>query len=252
MKTTPLQDENGYRRLAVVADWNDIAADYDDIVSAYSRVQVPGFRPGKVPRNVIEQRLQKEILEQLSQRAANRMGREALRESGAESLGPVEVSGIECAWGKPFRFVARFQPMPVFDLPDLGALAVTHDGSDIKDQISHRLLEMVPFDVPDDAVQAELGEEDGKDPEAWKAASDRLRLMLILKKLAGREGIEISEKDVEQRIEEKTSEFGIGSDALRAELEEGGGIQRLGDMLLAESTLEFLVERLTMAKGERT
>ncbi len=33
------------------------------------------------------------------------------------------------------------------------------------------------------------------------------------------------------------------------QLEEGGGRQRLKDMLLAESTLDYLVERTTLMKG---
>ncbi len=248
MKIDRADNNDGKTILRVESDWAAIAADYDDVVSAYSRAQIPGFRPGKVPQSVIEQRLRKEIIEELSQRAAYRMGREALRESGEESLGPVEVGDIECVKGKPFRFVARFRPMPVFDLPDLGALAVTHDGSDIRDQISHRLLEMVSFEVPDDAVQAELDGEDGNGPEERKATADRVRLMLILKKIAGREGIEVSEKDVEQRIKEKAVEFDMDTDALRSELEEGGGTQRLKDMLVAESTLDYLSERLAQKK----
>ncbi len=250
MKIDRVDDNDGQTILRVESDWAAIAADYDDVVSAYSRVQIPGFRPGKVPRSVIEQRLQKEIIEELSQRAAYRMGREALRESGEESLGPVEVGDIECAKGRSFRFVARFWPMPVFELPDLGALAVTHDGSDIRDQISRRLLEMVPFAVPDDVVQAELDGAEGSGPEERKAAADRVRLMLILKKIAGREGIEVSEKDVEQRIKEKAREFGLEVDDLKAEIEGGDGRQRLKGMLLAESTLDHLLEISTQKKGD--
>ncbi len=249
MKITQLPDDGERRVLQVEADWGVLAADYEDVVSAYSRVEIPGFRPGRVPRSVVEQRLQKEIIDDLSQRAAHRLGREALRESGSESLGPVEVGAIECAKGKAFRFVARFWPMPVFGLPDLNSLVIEKDGSDPRDQISHMLLEMVTFDVPGDAVLAEMDEDDEKDSEAWKSAADRVRLMLILKKIAVREGIEVSEADVEQRIKEKALEFGTSPDALRAELEEGGGTQRLRDMLLAESTLEYLVERATERKG---
>lgn len=62
--------------------------------------------------------------------------------------------------------------------------------------------------------------------------------MLILKKIAVREGIEVSDDDVEQRIREKASEFGEDPDSLKSELQKGGGITRLRDMLLAESTFK--------------
>lgn len=246
MKITPLHDENGYRCLAVEADWSAIAADYDDIIAAYSRVQIPGFRSGKVPRSVIEQRLQKQVLEDLSRQAAQRLGREAVRESGTEPLGPIEISDIGCARGATFSFTARFRPMPEIEVPDLGSLAVRGERPDPKDQISHRLLELTHFEVPAEAVQAELGDDVGtadSSSAAWKEAQDRVRLILILKKIARQEGIEVDETDVERRIEEKAVEFGVSSPTLKAELEKGGGRQRLKDMLLAESTLNFLIER---------
>ena len=48
---------------------------------------------------------------------------------------------------------------------------------------------------------------------------------------------------VEQRIREKASEFATDPDVLRMELEKGGDRQRLKDMLLAESTLDYLTEK---------
>ena len=67
--------------------------------------------------------------------------------------------------------------------------------------------------------------------------------MLILKKIARQEGIEVDEADVERRIEEKAVEFGANPEALKAEFKKGGGRQRLKDMLLAEYTLDFLIEK---------
>jgi FKBP-type peptidyl-prolyl cis-trans isomerase (trigger factor) len=253
MKTTRLDDDGEKEILHVEADWSELAADYDDIVSAYAHVQIPGFRPGKIPRSVIEQRLQNQILDDLAHRAAHRLGRGALRETAAEPLGPLEIGDIECEKGKPFRFTARFWPMPDIALPDPGSLAAQDDSIDLRDQISHRLLELVHFTVPDDVVRAELGDDDrdaGRDSGAWNAACDRVRLMIILNRLAGQEGIEVSEADVERRIKEKAIEFNTDTDVLRSELEEGGGRQRLKDMLLAESTLDYLVERTTRTKGE--
>jgi len=250
MKITPSSDENGRKVLHVEADWVELAADYDDIVAAYAQEQIPGFRQGKVPKSVIEQRLQKQILDDLAQRAAHRLGRDALSESGAEALGPLEIGDMECSKGKPIRFSARFWPMPEIVLPGPGALAAHDDGSGLRDQISHRLLELVIFTVPDDVVRAELDEdEDEHDQEAWKAASDRVRLMLILKRIAHQEGIEVSERDVEDRIRQKAKEFNMDPGGLSAELEKGGGRQRLKDMLLAESTLEYLEEQSTQTKG---
>jgi hypothetical protein len=77
----------------------------------------------------------------------------------------------------------------------------------------------------------------------WKAASDRIRMMLILKRIARQEGIEVEEADVNKRIVEKAEEFRTSKDVLQKELVKGGGLERLRDMLLAERTLDYLIEK---------
>ena len=68
--------------------------------------------------------------------------------------------------------------------------------------------------------------------------------MLILKRIAREEGIEVEEADVDRRIEEKAAEFGARPETLRADLEQGGGRARLKDLLLAENVLGYLLEDL--------
>lgn len=283
MKWGKHKSNDGYHRLNVEADWSEIAEDYEDIVTAYKKIRVPGFRPGKVPRTVIEKRFQKEIMDDLSQRASQRFGRQVVREAGIEVLGPAEAEKIECVKYRPFRATVCFHPMPKIDLPDLARLTGgdadidpltlcklnpsdsekeetlrvnpepapqfmdgSVEGTDPRDRISLRLLDLVHFDVPDGLVKDELAL-DGEDnvaagSDGWRAARDRIRLMLILKQIAKQEGIEVDQTDVDNRIAKKAEEFGITPKALRGELAQQGGMQRLRDMLLAESTLTYLVE----------
>ncbi len=247
MKIVHSGDDRGRRVLHVEADWSEVVVDYNDIVAAYTKVGVPGFRPGKVPKSVIEQRFQKEILEDLTRTLAERFGREAAREAGLEVWGPAEAEVLECARGRVFRAALRYHPLPKINLPDLGSLWSDAAAADPRDQISLRLLELVRFEVPDSLVREELALDgiDGAGPGSpdWKAASDRIRLMLVLKQIARQAGIVVVEKDVDDRIAEKAVEFGTTKKSLEQELKKGGGIQRIRDMLLAESTLDYLVER---------
>jgi FKBP-type peptidyl-prolyl cis-trans isomerase (trigger factor) len=200
-----------------------------------------------VPGKIIESRFQKEIIADLSQRAAQRIGREAVREAGIEALGHVEAEDIECVKGQIFRARLRFHPMPNIDLPDINNLKIDDTDVDPRDQISLRLLELVSADVPERLVKEELDRDGIGDaaPESaqWKAVSDRIKLMLILKQVARQEGIEVDETDVNKRIAEKATEFETTANALRKELEKGDGLQRLRDMLIAESTLAYLMEK---------
>ena len=246
MEIVDTGDRNGWKTLSVAAPWEQVSADYNDILEKYRRVRIAGFRAGKAPRSVVEKRFQREIMDELSRRCGSRMGREALKEACADPLGPVQAVDIECVKDRPLRFKVRYYPMPEIELPEFNSLAFADDGTDPRDMISKRLLEKVHFEVPDEMVRAELGSvvigEIDQQGMEWKAAADRVKLLLILKRIARQKGIEVDEADVERRIAEKAVEFGAHPDALKAEFEKGGGRQRLKDMLLAESTLNFLIE----------
>ena len=246
MKWQALENENGYCRLSIEADWSEIAVDYKNIRASYAKARLPGFRSGKLPQRVIEQRFSKEISADLSNLVVQRFGREAVRAAGTKALGSLEVYEIECAKEQTFRARVRFSPMPEIVLPELAGLLTTDNESDPRDRIAQRLLELVLFDVPDAMVRKELEREglDECDPgnEVWAAAADRIRLLVILKTIARQEGITVDETDVNKRIAVKAKEFGTTTKSLQAELAEGGGIGQLKDMLLAESTLGYLLE----------
>ena len=246
MKWQQQTSDDGFHCLEISADWSELADDYNDILAGYRKARLPGFRPGKVPQSAIEKRFRKEISAQLTRQVAQRLGREAVKEAGIEVLGQAEVEEIECNKGKDFSAMVRFYPMPEFDLPDLNTLLNGESDKDPRDRISLRLLELVSFDIPDGFVKDELavdGEEGGDlESTAWQAARDRIRLMLILKQIAKQEGIEVDQRDVDNRIAEKAEEFGATIEELEAELARGDGLQRLKEMLLAESVLGYLME----------
>jgi FKBP-type peptidyl-prolyl cis-trans isomerase (trigger factor) len=80
--------------------------------------------------------------------------------------------------------------------------------------------------VPGELVRQELLadglEESAVGSEAWVAAVDRTRLLVILKRIARQEGIEVDERDVQQRLAEKAEELGTTKKDLQAEFEKGG------------------------------
>jgi hypothetical protein len=55
------------------------------------------------------------------------------------------------------------------------------------------------------------------------------------------EGIEVDERDVDQRVERMTSECGVKPQELRERLARSGGLGRLRALLVAEQTLEYLL-----------
>jgi len=244
LKLKVLEQEKAYCRLQVEVAWDQIAADYDDIVAAYARVPVRGFRAGKTPRHLVDKRFRRQITDDLTRLSAGRFGREAVSQAGMQAAGPLEVHEMTCEKGRPLQFTLKFLPLPEFDLPDLGSIRISENSEDPLGELSQWLLERVSITLPNELVRNELSV-DGLDKAKpgtalWDAAAQRVKLMLILKALAARDGIAVDEADVENRITEKAAEFGTTPGKLKSQLEKGGGRERLRDMLIAESTLGYL------------
>ena len=51
-------------------------------------------------------------MDDLSYQAAQRLGREAVREADIEVLGNAEAEDVQCVRGEAFRAQLRFYPMP--------------------------------------------------------------------------------------------------------------------------------------------
>ncbi|HKT05018.1 MAG TPA: trigger factor [Rugosimonospora sp.] len=92
------------------------------------QVNVPGFRQGKVPAAVIDQRVGRgAVLNEAVQEAIPAQILAAVREHEVRSLGRPDVEITEFADGEPLRFTAELDVRPEISLPDLGGIEVTVD-----------------------------------------------------------------------------------------------------------------------------
>jgi FKBP-type peptidyl-prolyl cis-trans isomerase (trigger factor) len=80
-----------------------------------------------------------------------------------------------------------------------------------------------------------------------KAVKDQ-KLMITLQRIADTNGIEVEDHDVTERVERMASEYGMSPSALQQRLLQNGGLFRVRNYLLAELTLDYLLE--LNAKGE--
>ncbi|GAA5182641.1 trigger factor [Rugosimonospora acidiphila] len=107
-----------------------------------SQVNVPGFRRGKVPASVIDQRVGRgTVLNEAVQDAIPTQIVAAVQEHEVKSLGRPEVEITDFSDGQPLCFTAELDVRPEINLPDLEGIAVTVDeiqigDNEIDDQVS--------------------------------------------------------------------------------------------------------------------
>jgi len=244
-----LQDiEKCKKEIRIEASWQEVQADYVDSLSQYLKHQIPGFRPGKAPQAMIEKVFMKEILHKMTSRCARRLCRVALEKEGVAVTGPLSVIDVEVEREKPFRCKAQFIALPKFDVSGYEQYRLsTKTDSEKRDEMSQWLLNHIHFDVPDELVKQEL-EFNGNDGiqcerDEWKAAFQRVKLLLILKEIAFNDGVEVDDQDLDERIAQLAPTFGIKESLLRQQLLQNGGLSRISNFLLAEKVLSYLLDR---------
>ncbi|GAB4082052.1 trigger factor [Modestobacter muralis] len=123
-------------RLAIEVPWSDLDHAFGEVYKELGRqVRVPGFRPGKVPTRVLDQRIGRPVvLEQVVQHAVPEVYSEAVREKQVRVISQPEVSVTRLEDGEVLEFTAEVDVAPTVELPPLDALAVTVDDVAVADE----------------------------------------------------------------------------------------------------------------------
>ena len=101
-----------------------------------SQITVPGFRAGKVPRQIIEQRVGRgAILQEAVNSAMPEFYGQACEEAQVRPLGQpeVEITQVPMDEGQDLTFTAEVDVRPEITLPDLDAIAVQVDDLTVSD-----------------------------------------------------------------------------------------------------------------------
>lgn len=113
-------------KMTVQLPFEELQPSFDEAYKAIGKqVNVPGFRKGKVPARVIEQRFGRgAVLEEVINDAVPKAYENALREQEIVPVGRPEVDVTEIEDGQHVIFTAEVDVRPEFDLPDYKAITV--------------------------------------------------------------------------------------------------------------------------------
>ncbi len=122
-------------RLAVEVPFEELRPSLD---AAYKKigaqVKVPGFRPGKVPARVIDQRVGRAaVLEEAINDALPKVYGKAARDAAIRPLGQPEIDVTHLEDGQMLSFTAEVDVRPEVILPELAGLTVTVDDVTVSD-----------------------------------------------------------------------------------------------------------------------
>jgi trigger factor len=116
-------------KLTIEVPFDELKGSLDKAYREVARqVRVPGFRPGRVPPRIIDQRFGRGmVLEQAVNDAVPQLYGQALQENDVFALGQPELQITRLDDGKELAFTAEVDVRPRFEIPDLEGLPVTVD-----------------------------------------------------------------------------------------------------------------------------
>ena len=101
-----------------------------------AQVSIPGFRKGKIPSRIIDQRMGRgAVLQEAVNEAMPGLYAQAVEEAAIRPIGQpeVEITAVPMVAGETLNFTAEMDVVPEFTLPDLDGIAVTVDEVEVTD-----------------------------------------------------------------------------------------------------------------------
>ncbi|WP_409328945.1 trigger factor [Trujillonella humicola] len=123
-------------RMAIEVPWGDLDHAFGEVYKELrNQVRIPGFRPGKVPNRIIDQRVGRPVvLEQVVNHAIPEAYSEVVRENQVRVVGQPDIEVTKLEDNDSLEFTAEVDVAPKLELPDLGSLAVTVDDVEVTDE----------------------------------------------------------------------------------------------------------------------
>jgi len=124
------------RKLQIVVPSSEVEAEFNRAYKDLGkRAKVKGFRPGKIPRSVLEMYYKKQIQEEVSEKLVRRSLGEALRDTALEAVGfhwPEPVPPVVS--GEDFRYQVEVEIPPEFTAENYQGLTLEDPGAEITDE----------------------------------------------------------------------------------------------------------------------
>jgi trigger factor len=111
------------------------------------KVKLPGFRPGKVPPDVIKRRFREAVLGDAAESIVNRVVFDELEGRGLRPLASPKVEDLKIDENQPMTFRAVFETLPLVEVPEYRGLEVKAKRPEVKDEDLDREIDRMRDDA---------------------------------------------------------------------------------------------------------
>jgi trigger factor len=130
------------KRVDFEVPWRDVAPKLEKAYDQLRRdVHLKGFRPGKVPRSIIERLYRGQVEDEVSRELVEVSIGQAIEENQIQPVAPPRVDKLELKSGEPFRFSARVEVRSQIVPKDYSGVTLTRRAAKVSDEDVANALE---------------------------------------------------------------------------------------------------------------
>jgi trigger factor len=140
----------------------EVSKEWDAIATSFARfAKIPGYRPGKAPRAVVDKRFRKEIQDEVTKKLVSKSYREAVEQKKLRVASLTNLEDVQFGEDKSMRFQATVVTAPDFKLPDYKNVPVQLPDTKVTEAEIEATLQRLRdqtadfVDVPDRGAQME-------------------------------------------------------------------------------------------------
>jgi trigger factor len=130
------------KRVEFELPWSDVVPKLEKAYDSLRRgVRLPGFRPGKVPRALLEKMYKRQVEDEVARDLVEHSLGQAIRENQLQPVAPPTVEELEIKSGAPFKFTARVEVRSQVTPKDYSGLPLSRRPPKVTDEQVTEALE---------------------------------------------------------------------------------------------------------------
>jgi len=142
MKVEVERQPGSVSKLQIELPPEEVEKEWDAIANSFARfAKIPGYRPGKAPRAVIDKRFRKEIQDELTKKLVSKSYHDAVEKEQLRVASLTNIEDIQFGEDKSMRFRATVVIVPEFELPDYKNIRVQLPDTKVSDAEVEEALE---------------------------------------------------------------------------------------------------------------
>jgi trigger factor len=132
------------KKLKIEVPVERVNTEFDSVLQGFvAAVKVPGFRPGRAPRDLVRKRFGREIVKEVKDRLIPVGYRDALAQEKISPVAVLQVEEREVEAGRPFAFEVTLDVPPDFALPEYKGLRLQGQPVAVSPEEVEKVLENI-------------------------------------------------------------------------------------------------------------